>query len=383
MVKSAWIFAVFIAVLLGRPSMAENNQPSTNATPAQHQQRTKKIVPPPGAVVDPRNTTPRGKSEPTNQESDPPEKPLPRFLRPEWVIVYITAIYSLIAGLTLWVIKRQADTMELQAKDARKASADSAKTTQETLAAIKEQAQAMRDQANLMVDHKLVLIESMKAARQSADAAKTGADIATGVSVPTLVVHELGVGNVGAVNVEAFFQYPKIKITIKNYGQTPAFLKWWSLRFSCEDLPEAPIYDGPGDGMILDKIVVQPGATCTLPELFYPHRQEFSMEDVKAIVNREKTFCMYGYICYGDIFGNPLRRLKFCETVLNIFGDEAICDWWEGFAPFAYTGTDQLPTKQPRQEKPEKANQDTTAPRAAGGSRNRRDFTELLPTNAV
>jgi hypothetical protein len=210
----------------------------------------------------------------------------------------------------------------------------------------------MREQANQMVNQTLGLASSVAAAQKSADAAKTSADIAVGVSIPTRVVHELGKGDVGAANVEAFFQYPKIKITIKNHGQTPAFLKWWSLCFSCEDLPEIPIYDGPGNGMILDKVVVQPDAICTLPELFYPHRQEFSMEDVKAIISREKPFHVYGYVCYGDIFGNPLRRLKFCETVLNIFGNEAICDWWEGFAPPAYTGIEQFPTKEPAQHKP-------------------------------
>ena len=181
----------------------------------------------------------------------------------------------------------------------------------------------------------------------AADAAKTSTEIAIGVSIPTLVVHELGAGVVGAANVEAFFQFPMVKITIKNYGKTPAFLKWWTLCFTCEDLPDVPIYAGPGDGMILDKIVVLPDGTYTLPILSFPQRKEFSLEDAKAIVNREKTFRVYGYICYGDIFGNPLRRLKFCETVLNIYGGNSICDWWEGLAPPAYTGIEQFPTNKP------------------------------------
>jgi hypothetical protein len=184
-------------------------------------------------------------------------------------------------------------------------------------------------------------------AKTSADAAKISSDIAAGVSVPTLVVHELRTGDIGDASIEAFFQFPKVKITLKNYGQTPAFLKWWSLCFTCGDLPEVPVYDGPANGMILDKVVIQPNTTYTLPELFFPYRQEFSIEDVKAIVSREKTFRVYGYVCYSDIFGNPPRRLKFCETVLNIFGDQAICDWWEGFAPPAYTGTEPFPIKAP------------------------------------
>jgi hypothetical protein len=102
--------------------------------------------------------------------------------------------------------------------------------------------------------------------------------------------------------------------------------------------------------MILDKMVVQPNEIFTLPEVY--DRQAFSSEDVTAIVKREKTFRVYGYVHYGDIFGNPLRRLKFCETVLNIFGNESICDWWEGLAPPAYTGIDQLPIKKSKQQKP-------------------------------
>ena len=202
-------------------------------------------------------------------------------------------------------------------------------------------------------------IERQTAATEvAANAAKISADIAVGTSLPTLVIHGLGTGDTGTADVEAFFQSPKIKISIKNYGQTPAFLKWWTLCFTCEALPEVPnYYHGPADGMILDKVVVQPDTTYTLPELFYPHRQEFSVEDARAIVRGEKAFRVYGYVCYGDIFGNPLKRLKFCEAVLNILGlysTEEVCDWWEGFCPSAYTGTDLLPaTKEPAQQKTE------------------------------
>lgn len=205
-----------------------------------------------------------------------------------------------------------------------------------SLISINRQVTQMKSQTEILKD-------SVCAAKQAADAAKISADIAAGVSMPKLAVCEFGVGSIGAASVEAFFQYPKIKISIGNYGQTPAFLKWWSICFTCEELPDTPIYKGPGCGIILEKVIVKSGEIYTLPELFFPHRQEFSLEDVKAIVDREKWFHAYGYICYGDVFGGPLRRLKFCESVLNIYGTEAICDWWEGVAPPEYSGIDQLP----------------------------------------
>jgi hypothetical protein len=234
----------------------------------------------------------------------------------------------------LRVINRQAGEMKLQRI-----------VTQDTLNAIKRQADVMEAQAGHMETQTGILKDSVAAAQKSADAAKTNSDIAAGVSLPKLAIHELGVGDIGVANAEAFFQYPRMKITIKNYGQTPAFLKWWCLCFSCEDLPEIPIYDGPATGMILDKIVLQPDMAYTLPQLFYNHRHEFSVEEVKAIMSRNKTFRVYGYVCYGDMFGNPLKRLKFCETVLNIFGGDKICDWWEALAPPAYAGTEQYQPK--------------------------------------
>jgi hypothetical protein len=197
-----------------------------------------------------------------------------------------------------------------------------------------------------------ILGRSVAVAQKAADAAKTSADIAAGVSIPTLAIDEFGIGDVGIANAEAFFQFPKIKITIKNHGQTPAFLKWWSLCFTCENLPDLPVYEGPGHGMPLEKTVVPPGGAYTLPDLAFFQRQEFSLDDAKAIIKREKVFNAYGYICYGDIFGHHLRRLKFCETVLNIFEGQGICDWWGELAPAMYTGTDRLPVQEKTKQKP-------------------------------
>jgi hypothetical protein len=213
------------------------------------------------------------------------------------------------------------------------------------------------EQARYITEQTEILRQSVAVAQISARAAKTSADIAAGVSIPTLKVHEFGVGDVGAASAEAFFQFPKIKITIKNHGQTPAFLNWWSLCFTCEDLPDIPVYQELGRGVFLKRAVVQPGELYTLPDLAFFQRQEFLLEDVKAILKGEKTFIAYGYICYGDVFNHPLRRLKFCETVLNIFdGQQMICDWWEELAPPAYVGNDQFPTKEQGQEKPDSPN---------------------------
>jgi hypothetical protein len=179
----------------------------------------------------------------------------------------------------------------------------------------------------------------------AAEAARKSADVAAIVSIPTLRVEKFELGNAGNTAITAILQFPKVNIVIRNHGQTPAFLRWWSIVFTCEELPPTPNYSGyPGCGVLLDKLVVEPNTSYTLPELLFPHRQEIPIDDALAIIERKKILCAYGYICYGDIFGNPLRRLKFGEFVLNL-GD----DWiqWSDMDDPRYCGIDLYPFKRP------------------------------------
>ena len=40
--------------------------------------------------------------------------------------------------------------------------------------------------------------------------------------------------------------------------------------------------------------------------------------NIAAIIRGHVTLHVYGYICYGDLFGSPLRRFKFCQTAINV-----------------------------------------------------------------
>ncbi len=303
------------------------------------------------AEQDARQTAPttNGAAAPNPQNNQALEIPkIPKQNTPFWLHFFFQ-LFTWPEGVTAWAILLTLFAIAEQTQQTRKA-AEAASISAE---ASNAQIQVMQTQAGHMERQSKILEDSVAAAQKAADAAKISADVAAGLSVPALVIHDFGAGDVGTANVEAFFQRPKIKIAVKNYGQTPAILKWFCICCTCEELPDVPIYEGPGSGIVLEKIVIQPGAEYTLSNLMSLQRQEFSLEDVKAIVNREKLFCAYGYICYGDTLGNPLRRLKFCETVLNIFGGEAICDWHEGLAPSAYAGIDLLPTNRPSQKKPE------------------------------
>ena len=185
-------------------------------------------------------------------------------------------------------MKRQADLMEQQAADARKSGA-------QTFSVLKEQTD------NLLISAKANTVTAM-AADESAKAAQRSAELAVGISIPTLVVHEFGTGNFGAASAEAFFQYPKIKITVKNYRQTPALLQWWTLCFTCQELPDIPIYEGPASGIPLEKMAVQAGDTFTLPGFPSWHRQEFSLERSKGNYDERRHFhrlwlhLLWGYL---------------------------------------------------------------------------------------
>jgi hypothetical protein len=105
MLKILAIFTLFGAVLFGRPCVAENQQGHSHAQENNANQSQKALPPPPDSVVvysenccNPQATEAKKAAE---------EKPLPRFLGPEWIVVYITAVYVFISAWMLIAMKRQ------------------------------------------------------------------------------------------------------------------------------------------------------------------------------------------------------------------------------------------------------------------------------------
>ena len=180
--------------------------------------------------------------------------------------------------------------------------------------------------------------------RKSARAAEESTRISLGTSLPKLVVHKLSTRS-NTTDARSYFEWPAVDITIKNYGNTPAILHFWSLCFSIQEFSDEPEYSGPASGMSLDKSVVESGKEFVLPTLFHYRRQQFTKEEAAGIATRQHTLYVYGFVAYRDIFGSPLKRFKFCETVLNVYdGNEVICDWWEHLNPPSYEGTDVFPS---------------------------------------
>jgi hypothetical protein len=310
---SAMKCAVVVAVLFCLCAIDVTSQPDKAHTKREQSAEPKS---PPSLPTPNSNVTAYHAEE---SKGDPPKWYAP-LERPDWWLV-------LIALLTGGAVAYQAREM--------RAATD----------VMRGQLTAMQGQLGQMDSSGKQTDKMIEAAQKSADAAKISSDIAARVAVPTLVIESFEVGETGAANLAAFLQYPRINIVIKNCGQTPAFLKWWTIIFTTEDLPCIPMYNGkPGCGIILDKLVVEPNSSYLLPELLFPHRQQLDIGDVQAVIDHQKEFNAYGYICYGDLFGNPLKRLKFCETALNLFDSPPFINWAD-FGLDGYTGTDQFPAR--------------------------------------
>lgn len=308
MLKSLLIAAVFVALLFGRPCVSEQKHSSAHTAENKSSDTTRQ-VPPPSAVVNPPAAAPCNQANPCYTKDAAPEPPLPRWRRSEWVIVYVTIAYAVIAAFTLWVIKRQADTMDAKAKKDIEDSNAAALTTKATLKAIQEQAGIMREQANLMVDQKLALIES-------ANAAKTSAEAAMGVSIPTLMLSEFGFGNIMRADLAAIYQYPNLRIAVTNYGQSPAFLKEWTVIFHCGDLPRVPIYTHSYTYEMEE--VLDAGKPHFLGGGSVRPRHFFSDSEVSQMVGNHRELHVYGYVVYGNVFDAKLRRLKFSKVLWAI-----------------------------------------------------------------
>lgn len=272
MPKSLRILATLLALLLGGAGMAQNNQP----------QHDRKVVPPPSAVVGSSETAPLERKEAASQKADPRETPLPQFRRPDWLIVYITALYSLIAACTLWVIKRQADTMERQAADATKSATDAALLAEGTLATMREQNRAAREKERARI-------------------------------VVRIVPDELPI-------TQALW---RVKLQVRNIGPTRAFDIWLYVKFEFTSSPVPPTI--PQTRMLthLPRIRAEKWRhVFSGPSSWEDEWNEARMQDVAA----GKMFLhLRGTVDYQDIFGEshvtPFRYLWNANIDIPYWGD--------------------------------------------------------------
>jgi len=115
MLKALKIFVIATWLMLGWPGLSEKYQgrsPAKQDTPHPSQSAPPPSRPVVAATAPP--ATPCSQHDPCYTENASPQKLLPEWRTPEWVIVYVTIVYSAIAGWTLIAIRRQGLSMRRQ-----------------------------------------------------------------------------------------------------------------------------------------------------------------------------------------------------------------------------------------------------------------------------
>jgi hypothetical protein len=198
---------IFVALLSGRPCVAVQQQGSTHAE-QNEPSHAPQPVPPTHVVIDPPIPAPSSQQLSETHTNESADISLPGWRRPEWVIVYVTALYCFIAWLTLRPIKKQADLMERQAADAKKSGAD-------TLAAIKEQ------NDNLLISAKAATVMAM-ASNKSAKAALSQIEMVKDKERARVEIKALGLE---LTRVSEDFWHIRATIELRNVGMGRAYVR--------------------------------------------------------------------------------------------------------------------------------------------------------------
>jgi hypothetical protein len=146
---------------------------------------------------------------------------------------------------------------------------------------------------------------SIAVAKESADAAKKSADVAAGYSRPMLFVSEIYFQE-GQVRVDRLSLRAKIVVEIKNFGETPAFL-----RQSCVDIAVS-VQEG-----YLDVLTHKTGEAVDKrgSHILKPARVGDLLQDDAAlneVINWRKSLNCYGFVEYSDYLGE-LYICRFCK----------------------------------------------------------------------
>jgi len=190
-----------------------------------------------------------------------------------------------------------------------------------------------------------ILGKSVSVAKTAADAAEISAKAAMGVAVPTLVLIGFDFAEMGVASFAAKLQHPEMRVVVKNYGQTPAFLKSYALKYSCEGIKLTSSI--PNAYHFEDGTVIEAGQEYVLQDAAYTPWQPFSVEDIVAIMNQKKTLGIAGCLWYGDVFGSPSRPLLFCKELADFRSDGTGRLWveWNLGEKYRVSTEEQQPPK--------------------------------------
>jgi hypothetical protein len=152
--------------------------------------------------------------------------------------------------------------------------------------------------------------EQIKISRQSSDAAKLAAQAAIGVEIARVLISNIEFQWASVANLVGNLQFPKVAISVKNYGRTPAFVSnQASEMLIAPVLPETPEYPNAHDLM---GCVIEGKDNYYLPVARL--RRAIPQETINDIVIGKTFIWVYGHLFYRDFLHNP-HWLKFCAQL--------------------------------------------------------------------
>jgi hypothetical protein len=163
-----------------------------------------------------------------------------------------------------------------------------------------------------------ILKDSVAASQKAADAAEISAKAAMGVAVPTLVISKFSFDNELRQNPAAFYQYPKVRLELKNYGQSPAFLRKYAINFSWNDDPWKKCIGYAFEDRVVDAGETYQFSVVDLDVLDIPPQTV-----IEDLIRGKKNLIFSGWVSYRDVFDSPLRKLTFCRELVEYDPDPA------------------------------------------------------------
>jgi hypothetical protein len=280
MLKGLAILAVLGAFLCGWPSMAEQKQGAPHAAEKKTSEQAQPVSPT-HVVIDPPLPARSGQPEPTHPQQEPPQNLTPAWRRSEWVIVYVTIAYAIIAWLTLTTIKRQANTMQESAQDDRATAAAASITTADTLAAIKRQGDLMEESSALFISKERARLH---VARHANDSSHLTHEYAQGIEERIVDEFNISIVNEGATSAYNTTVYMEVAIIEDGTSKT---------------LFEENILHHIG--------VIKPGGEEIKGIEIFPGIGQAHLDQ---LINGEAAFRFSGIVQYVDAFGKD-RDTKF------------------------------------------------------------------------
>jgi len=153
-------------------------------------------------------------------------------------------------------------------------------------------------------------LDALKATEKLADSMAASVRVSMGVTLPRLLLYDFKPEPAGLANIRAQIQSPHVKLKVKNYGKSPAFIEFVSLEMTCTAaLLAKPDYihgHNPDKETVVQENDVREIADARYLLLTDP--------EIAAVFDKTKTIYIYGIVQYRDIW-NQRHVLRFCKDV--------------------------------------------------------------------